>query len=189
MPGNEEPHDGAAFLAHRLEGPFRRHALQYDRLAADDEAAEPVHLGARVIERRDEDEAVLFRLLVVGVLGHAGAEHVVVGEQNGFRLTRGARGEVEPALVRGEKGDVEVCRGPGSDEFVKGFRPRGTLSPTQIYFFTVGRSPFIASILPANSSSKTMIVGSATSLQYLTSSEVKRKLRGTTQAPVLMMPK
>ncbi len=78
-PGDEQPHDGATFLAYRLEGPFRRHALQDDRLAADDEAAEPVHLGARVIERRDEDEAVILRLFVMGVLGDAGAEHVVVG--------------------------------------------------------------------------------------------------------------
>src|SRR5512139_69218 len=59
----------------------------------------------------------------------------------------------------------------------------------QIKFRTLGRSRRIEAILGAYSPSMMKKVGSATFAQYRISSSIKRKLRGTTQAPVAIEPK
>ena len=71
-PGDQQPHDGALLLVHRLQDPLRADAAQEHRLAAGNEAAEPVHLGARMVQGGHAEEAVLPRLPVVGLL-HLGA--------------------------------------------------------------------------------------------------------------------
>ena len=67
--------------------------------AAHDKAAEPVHLCAGVIERRDKDETVFLCLSVVGIFRNAGAEHVLVGKEDGFRLPCCPGGKVETAWI------------------------------------------------------------------------------------------
>ena len=65
--------------------------LQDDGGSADEEIAEPVHLGPGVIERRDAEELVGMGLKMVRLLRLAGVEEIRVGQQDRLGAARGAR--------------------------------------------------------------------------------------------------
>ncbi len=54
-----------------MQYPFGRYAAEQHGLAARDEGAEPVHLGAGMVEGRDAEEDVIARLAVVVLFGLA----------------------------------------------------------------------------------------------------------------------
>lgn len=98
-PRHQQPDDGTLLLGDRPENPLGLHAPQEHRLAAGDEAAEPVHLGAGVVEGRDQQEHVLAGLMVVVLLGLAGAEQRPMVMENGLGEARGAGGEVNGRVI------------------------------------------------------------------------------------------
>ena len=71
-PGHQQPHDGDLLVGDRLEDPFRLGAPQEHALAAGQQAAEPVHLAAGVVERRDAEERVAAGLAVMVLLALGG---------------------------------------------------------------------------------------------------------------------
>ena len=98
-PRHEQPHDRALLLAHGAEDPLRLHALEEHGLAAHEEAAEPVHLRAGVVERRDAEEHVVLRLPVVVLLHLAGVHEAVVLEHDRLREAGRAAREVDRRVV------------------------------------------------------------------------------------------
>ena len=98
-PGHEQPDDRAFFLRDGPQDPFRLHAPQQNGLAARDQTAEPVHLRARVVERRDAEENVVFGLAVVMLLGHAGTDERLVPVQDRLREAGRAGGEVDGGVI------------------------------------------------------------------------------------------
>ena len=70
-PGHEKPDDGALLLAHRLQNGARRGPLEQHAPAALQKRAQPVHLGAGVVERRNTQKDILV-LGVMVVLFHLG---------------------------------------------------------------------------------------------------------------------
>ncbi len=86
-------------LGDGAENPFRLHAAQEHGLAAREEAAEPMHLRARVIQRRDAEKDVLMRLAVVVLLDQTGMIERAVVMQNGLRKARRAAGEIDCGKV------------------------------------------------------------------------------------------
>ena len=98
-PGNQQPYDGAVFLADGLEDGFRPGPFQDHRLSAGDQAAEPVHFGPGMIQGRDAEEAVLLRLAVVRLLHPGGVNQAPVLMQDCFGKPRGAGREVNGRVV------------------------------------------------------------------------------------------
>ena len=98
-PGDKEPYDGALFLADGTEDPFGLDAAQQHRLAAGDQAPEPVHLGPGVIQRRDAEEDVVVGLAMVLLLGKAGVHQRAVPVQDGLGKARGSGGEIDGGAV------------------------------------------------------------------------------------------
>ena len=99
-PGDKQPHDGAAFLGDGPEDPFRLHAPQQNGLAPGKEGAEPVHLGAGVVQRRDAQEHILAGLPMVVLLRFAGGEQGTVVVQDRLREAGGAGGKIDRGIVR-----------------------------------------------------------------------------------------
>ena len=58
-----------------------------------------MHLGARVIQGRYQNEIVLPGLAVVHLFSNAGTDHVSVSKKNGLGLTCGAGGEIESTRI------------------------------------------------------------------------------------------
>ena len=83
-PRHEQPDDRAMLLGDGAENPFRLHAAQEHGLAAREQAAEPMHLRARVIQRRDAEKDVLMRLAVVVLLDQTGMIERAVVMQMAF---------------------------------------------------------------------------------------------------------
>ena len=103
-PRHEQPDDRAVFLGDRADDPFGLDAAQEHGLAADQEAAEPVHLRAGVVQRRDAEERVFAGLPVVLLLHDAGVHEAAVTVHDGLRESGGAGGEVDRGvLVVGER--------------------------------------------------------------------------------------
>jgi len=100
-PGHEQPDNRAFFLGHGPENPLGLHAAQQHGLAAGDEAAEPVHLRARMVEGRNAEEHVVARLAVVFLLRDAGGGQRPVRVEDGFREARRAGGEVDGRVIFG----------------------------------------------------------------------------------------
>ena len=98
-PGHQQPHDGAALLGDGVEDGLGGVALEQDGLAAGEQGAEPVHLGAGVVQGRDAQEHVLVGGLVVDGLHPGGLEQGLVLEQNGLGEAGGAGGVVDGGLV------------------------------------------------------------------------------------------
>jgi hypothetical protein len=48
-----------------------------------------------MIKRGDQNKIVFFGLIMMGILCDAGTNHILVGQENGFRLACCAGGEVE----------------------------------------------------------------------------------------------
>ena len=99
-PGHQQPDDGALFLGDGAQDPLGLDAAQQHGLAARQQRAEPVHLGAGVVQRRDAQEHVVAGLAVVVLLHLAGAHQRAVVVQYGLGEARGARGEVDGRVVR-----------------------------------------------------------------------------------------
>ena len=115
-PRHEQPDDRAALLAHGADDPFGLDAHQQHRPAARQERPEPVHLRARVVERRDAEEAVVARLPVMRLLDLAGMEQALVLKDDGFREARRAAREVDRRIVFGGDRDVGAARAAVADE-------------------------------------------------------------------------
>ena len=98
-PRYEQPHDRTLLLAHGAEDPFRLHALEQDGLAAHEEAAEPVHLRARVVQGRNAEEHIVLRLAVVGLLHLAGMHEAEVPEDDRLREAGRAGREIDRRVV------------------------------------------------------------------------------------------
>ena len=77
-PGHQQPDDGAFFVGHRLQHVLGLGAFEQHRLAAYQEGAEPVHLGAGVVEGRDAQEDVVVGLAVMGLFHPAGMDEAFV---------------------------------------------------------------------------------------------------------------
>ena len=98
-PGNQEPDDGAMLLGHRLQDRFRAGPLQNDGLAAGNEGAEPVHLGAGMIKRGDAEEAVVLRLAMMGLLHAGGMDQAAMLMQDCLREAGGAGGKINRGVI------------------------------------------------------------------------------------------
>ena len=98
-PGHQKPHDGAVLLRHGLEDGLGAVALEQHGLTAGEQRAEPVHLGARVVQGRDAQEHVVVGGGVVDGLHAGGLEQGPVLEQNGLGEAGGAGGVVDGGLV------------------------------------------------------------------------------------------
>ena len=77
-PRNEQPNDSRLLVRRGLEHPLGLYAAEENCLAAREKRAEPVHLRARVIERRNAEENVVLGLRVVVLLGVAGGNESLV---------------------------------------------------------------------------------------------------------------
>ena len=77
-PGHQQPDDGAFFVGHGLQHVLGLGAFEQDGLASHQEGAEPVHLGAGVVEGRDAQEHVVVGLAVMGLLHPAGMDEALV---------------------------------------------------------------------------------------------------------------
>ena len=115
-PRHEEPHDGALLLGRRADDPLGLHAAQQDRPAADEEAAEPVHLRAGVVERRDAEEDVVVRLAVVGLLHLAALGERAVPQDDRLREAGRAGGVVDRRVVVERERNLRAARGAVRDE-------------------------------------------------------------------------
>ena len=98
-PGDEQPHDGDLLVGDGPDDPFRFGATQEDALAAGQQAAEPVHLAARVIEGGDAHEVVFTVLPVMRLLHDGGRHDAAMVVQDGLREAGGARREVDGGVV------------------------------------------------------------------------------------------
>ena len=98
-PGDQQPDDGAFFFRDRPQDPLRLHTAQKHGLSAGNEAPEPVHFRARVIERRNTKKHVLFCLPVVMLLGYAGTDKCLVPVQDGFWKAGRAGGKIDCCIV------------------------------------------------------------------------------------------
>ena len=107
-PRHQKPHDRAVLLAYGVEDHLGLDTAQDDRGAARDEAAEPVHLGAGVVERRDEEELVLAGLPMVLLLHDRALREAAMRMQDGLGEARGAAAEIDGRVVVLGKGDHRV---------------------------------------------------------------------------------
>ena len=118
-PGNQQPHDGAFFLADGTEDPFGLYTAQQHRLAAGDQAAEPVHLGPGVVQRRDAEENVVPGLAVVLLLGKAGVHQRAVPVQDGLGEACRSGGKIDGGAVVLLQQDRRRFKGAVGHEAVK----------------------------------------------------------------------
>ena len=88
------PSSLTASRVHSGETPFSMTAL-----APDDEASEPVHFCARMVQGRNKDEIILLGLEVVAFLRDACGDHVLVGQKDRFWLACCSRREIEAAGI------------------------------------------------------------------------------------------
>ena len=90
-PRNKQPYDRAALLAYGADYPLGAYSAQNNRLAARIKASEPVHLCARVIERRNTQKNVVLCLMMMSLLNLCGVHKRAVSVQNSLRKARCAR--------------------------------------------------------------------------------------------------
>ena len=107
-PRHEQPHDRALLGADGVEDALGRHAAQEHGLRPADEAAEPVHLGAGVVERRDAQKDVVTRLAVVLLLHLRRLREAAVMMQDGLGKARRAAREVDGGVLVFRKRDHGV---------------------------------------------------------------------------------
>ena len=98
-PRHQQPYDRALFAADRLQDRLGPGALQDDGLTAGDQTAEPVHLRAGMIQRRNAQEAVVLGLTVMGLLHPCGMDQAPVLMEDRFRKTRRTGGEIDRRVV------------------------------------------------------------------------------------------
>lgn len=95
--GHQQPDDGATLVGDGIEDGLGGVALEQDGPAAGEQGAEPVHLGAGVVQGRDAEEYVLVTGLVVDGLHPGGLEQGLVLEEDGLGEAGGAGGVVDAA--------------------------------------------------------------------------------------------
>ncbi|MPN42569.1 hypothetical protein SDC9_190126 [bioreactor metagenome] len=88
-PRHQQPDHRTALGGNGADDPLRLRPFQQHRPAPDQEAAEPVHLRAGVIERRDAKKGVFAGLPMVVLLNPAGMYQAAVGVQD--RLGKSGR--------------------------------------------------------------------------------------------------
>ena len=98
-PGHQQPDDGAALVGDGIEDGLGGVALEQDGPAAGEQGAEPVHLGAGVVQGRDAEEYVLVTGLVVDGLHPSGLEQGLVLEEDGLGEAGGAGGVVDGRVI------------------------------------------------------------------------------------------
>ena len=98
-PRHEQPYYGGFLLTDRLQYPLRADTAQKYGAAARDQAAEPVHFGARMIKGRYAQKYVVAALTVMRALGLRGAKQSAVGMEDSLGKARCARGEVYCRVV------------------------------------------------------------------------------------------
>ena len=138
-PRNEEPDDRATFFRDRMKDRFGLDSAQQHGLAADEETAEPVHLRAGVIERRDAEEDVLARLRMVVLLREAGRGQAAVRVQDRLREARRSGGEVDRGVVFARELDVGRLVGGVHREAMERFREGGTVFADEEERFDIGQ--------------------------------------------------
>jgi hypothetical protein len=89
-PRDKKKNECRFLLVDSLDHPLRLDALQDSGFSTDDEASKPVHFCTRMIKRRNEDEVILFSLIMMSILCDASADHVLMGQQDGLGLPGGA---------------------------------------------------------------------------------------------------
>ena len=98
-PRNEQPYYRSLFVRRGLEHPFGLYAAEEYRFAAREQRSEPVHLCARVVERRNAEENVVLGLRVMLLLGVAGGHECLVPVKYRLRKSCCSRGEVYSSVV------------------------------------------------------------------------------------------
>ncbi|MPN32907.1 hypothetical protein SDC9_180390 [bioreactor metagenome] len=68
-PRNKQPHDGRFLFRHGLQNPFGGNAPEDYRFASGQQAAEPVHFRAGMVQRRNAQKHVVMRLGMMILLG------------------------------------------------------------------------------------------------------------------------
>ncbi len=89
-PRHQKPDNRDPLLGHRPEDPLRLDAAQQNRAASGQEAPEPVHLRAGVIQRRDAQEIIFARLPVMVHLHFTGHHQAAVVMKDRLGKTGGA---------------------------------------------------------------------------------------------------
>ena len=77
-PRHKQPDNRALFLGHSFEHILRLGALEQDCLASGNQAAEPVHFRARVVQRRNAKEHIVLRLAMVRLLDACGVHQALM---------------------------------------------------------------------------------------------------------------
>ena len=98
-PRHEQPDNRTFLPGDGLQHILRLGALEQHGLAAGNQTAEPVHLRARVVQRRDAQEHVVLRLAVVRLLDARGVHQALVVVQNRLREAGRAGGKVDGRVV------------------------------------------------------------------------------------------
>ena len=98
-PRHKKPHDGAPLRADGVEDGLGGHATQEHALATTDEAAQPVHGGTGVIERRDAQKHVVVSLPVVLLLHLRSLRETLMVVQDGLGEAGGATREVDGGVL------------------------------------------------------------------------------------------
>ena len=98
-PRHEQPDYRALLLGNGVDYPFGSRAFKEHGLAADKKAAEPMHLGARVIERRYAEKNVILGLPVVRLLGLGGVHERTVRMKYRLREACSTRREINCGVI------------------------------------------------------------------------------------------
>ena len=126
-PRHEQPDDGTALAADRLEDELRGDATQQHRPGANDERAHPMELGAGVVERRYAEEDVVVRLPVVPLLHLRRLREAAMAVQDRLGEARRAGGVVDRRVVVVRDGDEWVGARAEVRQLLVGLRPGGTV--------------------------------------------------------------
>ncbi len=139
-PGHQQPYDGAFFIAGSFQHPFRLGALEQHRLAAHHEAAEPVHLGTGMVQRRNAQEHIVVGLSVVGLLRFHGVGEAAVQVQNGLGEAGGAGGIIDGTGVVVRQRHFGIVGGAEGDHLVIAVRKGGAVFPHIKEVFHLGNA-------------------------------------------------
>ena len=110
-PRNEQPDDGAVLLGDSIQNDLRCRASQQDRFSSGDQRAEPVHLGACMIEGRDAEEGIILLLAVVFLLHDGGVCDASVLMQDRLGEACCAGGKIDRAVIIFIDRDVRCLAG------------------------------------------------------------------------------
>ena len=98
-PRHKQPYNSTFFVRYGFDYPLGFYSLQKHRAPARNQAAEPVHFCAGVIERRNTKKGVLARLTVVRLFGTTGVHKAFVVVKDCLGESRCTRREVYRRVV------------------------------------------------------------------------------------------